>query len=460
MKELFQFQLEFKNNIRRSFKNNKRVIACGHPGFGKTITFCDIARDAIAKGNVICIAAHRIEIFTQTFNQLRSFGIVPSIIVPGKHPMPGAQVYLAMVETFCRRMDKGLVEKLNINFFILDEAHLGNYAKLINELDDEYILGFTGSPKAAGKVELKDLYDNIVCGIGVEELIALGRLVPARTFSINHDFSKVKKKGKDFDDAALMQEFKKPKLYEGAVNMYLKHAKGLKALCYCVNVEHSNATVLQFREHGIKAAHVDGTTDSETRDRLFEWLRDGRLDVLSNVGIATVGTDIPSVQCIIKNYATLSLVKDVQISGRGARAHDDKKDFIIIDMGRNYQRFGLFGEHIDWKRIFLNPSEAFKKEAKVKSKRECDQCAFVMNFSMMECPNCGHKTSKEKLEKMMVVGMSADEVKEYRMNHLPVHIRIDVNRMSYQDLKDYAHFVGYSPRWVGVMMNLRNQRRL
>lgn len=458
MKELFQYQHEFRDNIRRAFRTNKRVIACAHPGFGKTITFCDIARLAIARGNVVCIAAHRIEIFEQTFKQLVSFGITPSLIAPGKHPMPGWQVYLGMVETIHRRMDRGLVNKLNINFFIFDEAHLGNYAKLIGQLDEEFILGFTGSPKSAGNVELKDLYDNIVCGIGVEELIALGRLVPAKTFSISHDFSKVKKKGKDFDDTALMQEFKKPKLYEGAVNMYLKHAKGLKALCYCVNVEHSNATVLQFREHGIKAAHVDGNTDAETRNRLFEWLREGRLDVLSNVGIATVGTDIPSVRCIIKNYATLSLVKDVQISGRGARAYEGKEEFIIIDCGRNYQRFGLFGEHVDWKRIFLNPSEAFKKEAKVKSKRECSQCAYVMNFSNLKCPNCGHETPKEKLERMMVTGMTSDEVKEYRLKNLPIHLRIPVENMNWNDLNEYARFMGYNIRWPGVMMGLRKKR--
>lgn len=458
MKTLFDFQHDFLRNIGRAFKTNKRVIGQAHPGFGKTITFVEIARRSIAKGNVVCIAVHRIELFQQTFDQLRSFGIIPSLIMPGSHPMPGAQVYLSMVETFCRRMDKGLVDKLNINFFILDECHIGSYHKLIKQLDC-HILGFTGTPKSTGSPELKDYYDDIVCGIGVEELIKIGRLVPARTFSIAHDFSHVKKKGKDFDDVALMKEFKTPKLHHGAVDIYEREAKGLKALCYCVSVEHSNQTVLQFRERGIKAAHVDGTTDAETRKRLFDWLRDGTIDVLSNVGIATVGTDIPEVECVIKNFASMSLVKDCQVNGRGARAHEGKKEFVIIDMGRNYLRHGCFGEHIDWKHIFNHPAEAFKKESKSKSKRECDDCGMLMKFTSQTCPNCGSFTSKQHIEKKMLTGCSIEEVREYKMKHLPPHLRIPVENMNYQDLCDYAQHLNYSPRWVHVMVNLKKNRR-
>jgi len=458
MKTLMDFQHEFRDNISLSFRKNKRVIAQAHPGFGKTIVFCDIARRAIAKGNIVCIAVHRVELLEQTFKQLVSFGISPSIIAPGKHPMPGAQVYLSMIETFCRRMDKGLVDKLNINFFILDESHIGNYHKLIKQLDC-YVLGFTGTPKSTGTPELKDYYDDIVCGIGVNELIQVGRLVPAKTFSVKHDFSHVKKKGKDFDDAALRQEFRKPKLHHGAVDLYMRHAKGKKALCYCVSVDHSNQTVLQLRDLGIKAAHVDGTTDPETRARLFQWLKDGTLEVLSNVGIATVGTDIPEVEVIIKNFATMSLVKDCQVNGRGARAHEGKEDFTIIDMGRNYLRHGAFGEEIDWKHIFNHPSDAFRKESNKKSKRECEECGMLMKFTTQTCPNCGDMVSKQTIEKEMLRGCTSEEVREYRMKSLPVHLRIPVELMTYEDLKSYAHHLCYSPRWVGVMMGLRNKRK-
>lgn len=458
MKQLFNYQHEFLNDIGKAFRKNRRVMAQGHPGFGKTITFVEITKRAIAKGNVVCIAAHRIEIFEQTFNQLVSFGITPSLIMPGNHPMPGAQVYLSMVETFCRRMNKGLTEKLNINFFILDEAHIGSYHKLVSQLDC-HVLGFTGTPKSTGNPELKDYYDDIVCGIGVEELIKIGRLVPARTFSIKHDFSHVKKKGKDFDDNALIKEFKTPKLHHGAVDMFMKNCPTARALCFCINVAHSNETVLQFRDLGINAAHLDANTDSESRKRILDMYREGRIQIISNVGIVGVGTDLPFTQCIIKNYASLSLVKDVQISGRGARCDDGKKEFIIIDAGRNYLRHGTFGEHVDWKHIFNHPQEAFKKESNRKDKRECIDCGFLHKFTLQSCPNCGAFTSSQQLEKALLTGASYEEVKQYRLSKLPPHLRIPTQQMTFEDLKAFAKHMGYSPRWCGVIQGLNNKRR-
>lgn len=458
MKKLFDYQHEFLNDIGKSFRKNKRVMAQAHPGFGKTITFVEIAKRAIAKGNVVCVAAHRIEIFEQTFKQLVSFGITPSLIMAGAHPMPGAQVYLCMVETFCRRMSKGLVEKLNINFFILDEAHIGSYHKLVSQLDC-HVLGFTGTPKSTGSPELKDYYDDIVCGIGVEELIKIGRLVPAKTFSIKHDFSHVKKKGKDFDDTALLKEFKTPKLHHGAIDMYMKNCPTERALCFCVNVAHSNETVLQFRDLGIRAAHLDANTDSDSRKRILEMYKDGSIQIISNVGIIGVGVDLPFTQCIIKNYASLSLVKDVQISGRGARCDDGKEGFTIIDAGRNYIRHGAFGEHIDWKGIFEHPQEAFKKDSKRKDKRECDDCGFLMKFTLQSCPNCGGFTSSKEIERMLLVGASYEEVKQYRLKNLPPHLRIPTNNMGYESLKEYAKHMNYSHRWAGVIHGLNLKRR-
>lgn len=458
MKKLFDYQHSFLNDIGKAFKNNRRVMACAHPGFGKTISFVDITRRSIAKGNVVCIAAHRIEIFEQTFKQLVSFGITPSLIMAGTHPMPGAQVYLCMVETFCRRMNKGLVDKLNINFFILDEAHIGSYHKLVSQLDC-HVLGFTGTPKSTGNPELKDYYDDIVCGIGVQELINLGRLVPARTFSIKHDFSHVKKKGKDFDDAALVKEFNTPKLHHGAVDMYMQNAKGLRALCFCVSVSESNKTVLQFRELGINAAHLDANTDPESRKRIVDWYREGRIQIISNVGIIGVGVDLPFTECIIKNYASLYLVKDVQISGRGARCSDGKKEFIIIDAGRNWVRHGTFGEHVDWKHIFEHPADAFKKDSKRKDKRECSDCGILMKFTLQCCPNCGAFTSSKEIEKAMLTGASYEEIKQYRLKALPPHLRIPTQNMTYHDLTEYARHMGYKPNWVHVINNINIKRR-
>src|SRR6478609_1699737 len=179
---LLDFQSHLNSNIRKSFSKNRRVIGQLPTGGGKTYCIADIVARSIAKGNVVCVSCHRIEIFESIYHTLKKFGIQPSLIAQGQNPMPGAQVYLAMVETVCRRMQKGLIEKLNINFFILDEVHLGNYYKLVTQLNCN-VLGFTATPKSTGSPELNEYFDDIVCGASVKELIDIGRLVPATTFS-------------------------------------------------------------------------------------------------------------------------------------------------------------------------------------------------------------------------------------------------------------------------------------
>lgn len=443
---LYEYQSEFVNNLRHAFKKNDRVIGQLPTGGGKGFILASIAMDAIKKGFVPCISCHRVEIFDQLYQNLRKFGVMPSFISAGVYPMAGAPCYLSMVETFCRRMNKGLTEHLGINFFILDEVHFGSYYKLVDQLKCK-VLGFTATPKSTGSPELNEYFDDIVCGPKIAELIKLGRLAKLKaTYSIEYDFSKVKMKGKEYDDRSLFAEFKKPKLWHGAVESYMAHASGRKALCYCVNVEHSNATTLQFRERGIRAAHVDGTTDEKTRRKIFDMYREGELEIISNVGIATTGTDLPDTRCIIQNFATTSLVKHVQTLGRGARSSEDKEDFVVIDMGRNYIRHGEFGEDIDWKHIFNNPSEAVKKREK-REKRECSECGAVIRFHLQTCPYCGDFISKKEIEDKLLLGATVEEVRAYRIKHLSPHLRRPLNQLNDADLREYGRQLGYKPSW-------------
>jgi len=453
MKEftLFDYQNEFISNIGKAFRRSKKVIGQLATGGGKGVVLAEIARRSIEKGNVVCIACHRIEIFQQLFDNLMSFGITPGIIAAGQHPMAGHRCYLSMVETFCRRMNRGLIEKLNINFHILDEVHFGSYYKLVKELSCP-VLGFTATPKSTGKPELKEYFDELVCGVSITELIRVGRLLKAKTFSIAHDFSKVKMKGKEYDDRSLFNEFKKPKLWTGAVDSYLNNANGLQALCYCVNVEHSNSTALQFRDKGIVAAHVDGTTDKETRDRIFSMYRDGDIQVICNVGIATTGTDLPDTGCIIQNFATTSLVKHIQTLGRGARFAEGMDEFVVIDMGRNYIRHGEFGEEINWVGIFENPNSVFKKEEKT-NKRECDRCGAVIRFHLQKCPYCGDVVSKKQLEDKFLDGATTEEIRAYRLKNVPPELRKPFKQMTFDELSQYGRCMEYKPSWVWVMSN-------
>lgn len=450
--KLFDFQSELVDAGNKLCQKYKRVILQLMTAGGKTFCIAEITRRALLKGNNVCIGVHRIEIFHQVVKTLRLFGIDACPIVAGHNPMPGHQVYVAMVETFSRRQQKGLTKKLNINLFILDEIHIGNYYKMVKEIEC-YVVGFTATPKSTGKPELAEYFEAIHCGPSIRELVDLGRLVPAKTYSIKHDFSGLKITRGDYDRGALEEEWSKPKLRLGAFKEWEKHSKDKQTLAYSVSVDKSLDLCEQFRQAGYIASHVDGNTPASQREAIFNAYKKRTVQIICNVGVATTGTDLPDTQCIVKNYATISLVKDVQVSGRGARSSEGKKSFDIIDMGRNWIRHGKFGEHVDWESIFNNPTEATRKN-ELKVNRECDECGAVIKFKLRMCPYCQNIITEKELELKILEGASTEEIKEYRLSSLPVNLRKKPKDMNYGELTQFAEYMGYNPKWVHKMRNV------
>ena len=165
---------------------------------------------------------------------------------------------------------------------------------------------------------------------------------------------------------------------------------------------------------------------------------------------------MPDTGCVIQNYASTSLVKVKQVTGRGGRCAPYKTDFIDIDMGRNYIRHGTFDEDINWENIFQNPSEAIKKESK-KEKRECEECGAVMRAHLRQCPYCGDLITVQALEEKMLVGASLSEIRAYRLKQVPPELRKPVQNMSFDELKKYGRIMGYKPNWPHTVMNYRKK---
>jgi len=457
--KLREHQILAVEMLRESFKRHKRTILNAGTGFGKSITAVFIGVETVKRGNNIIFLVHRKEILQQFFKTFKWFGVTPSLIIPGKKHTPNQPVYLGMVETYRRRMKQpGFIESLNAPLLICDEVHWGSYESVVNCFPGR-VIGLSATPKAASGQDLNKYFDDCVCPVSVPELINQGYLMPGMTFSIEHDFSKLKLKGKDFNAEDLYQEFKSPTLFEGCLEEYEKHCKDKKAIVYSVNVQHSIETCEMFTEAGYQCWHVDAT--STHRNEIFEAFAESKKGILFNVGIATTGYDEPSVECIIENFATAQLTKHHQVVGRGARPCEeiDKKQFHIIDMGRNYMRHGLYGEDIDWIEIFNNPKLAkSKKEEKEASNTECRLCGALIKITMKACPYCLTPVTEKQVEDAIMEKGDTKQIKEYRLQNMPPDLRgMKPGHMSYQQLKEYAKHMNYKPGWIGMQMGLRNR---
>ncbi|MBC7654368.1 MAG: DEAD/DEAH box helicase, partial [Oligoflexus sp.] len=377
------YQIEGVDNCSIGFKKFKRQILTAPTGAGKTVMFSEIVKRAYERGTNTLVLTNRIELFNQTFKSLSITGIpIQKIYSDNKNISDLAVINVAMVETLIKRISKGLV--LNPKLIIIDECHIASFNKIIDLFEDSLVLGCSATPE--GKHIFK-YYENIISTLDIPDLVEQGFLVDCKAYQMQDDFSDLEIKAGEYTDQSLLNHFDKPKLYDGVIEEWKKHANGLKTLIFCINIKHTISTYYAFVNAGISCEYLTSKTISEDRKRILAAYKSGSFLVLINCGILTTGYDEPSIQCVVMNRATKSLPLFLQCAGRGSRLYPNKEHFILLDFGMNHDRHGMWNEDRNWK---LKPPKT-KKES-VAPVKECgnSECGCLVAASTMVCKYCGY----------------------------------------------------------------------
>ena len=253
---------------------------------------------------------------------------------------------LLLCETIKRRISKGKLLNYNPDLIIVDECHRANFLPILNLFPNALTIGCSATPTHK---ELHKYYSSIVSNVSVSDLIKQGYLCRAKSFQMqDDDFSDVKIKGIEFEEKSLFNHMNKSKLYDGVIKSYREKTPNTKALVFNVNIEHAEKMNKSFNESGIHSECITSKTNPEERQRIFKAFEMGLFPVLNNCSIATQGLDIPSIQTIIMNRATMSLTLFLQCIGRGSRPTETKKEFTILDFGMNFTRHGLYDQDRKW----------------------------------------------------------------------------------------------------------------
>lgn len=388
---LRSYQEKFINGIIRKLKSLRKVVGQLATGGGKTVCFAAISDRYIKANNKrVLILVHRKELLKQTRKTAYdAFGLVCEPIVAGMKFIPEADIYVGMVETTWRRLEK----LTDIGLVIIDECHRLEFAKFHDHFTDQFIIGFSATPLTASKKKpLNSFFDGIVCGVDIPQLIADGHLCQNITWApkdvVERKRLEVLSRTGDFDDRQMAEEFTRPKYIHNTLVAYERWCEQEKTLIFNVNVEHSLAVTEEFVKAGYNCKHVDGTTPQNERDRILAWFSKTEDAILCNVGITTTGFDEPGVMNIMINKATMSMPLWIQMCGRGSRPTKTKTMFRIIDMGANAITHGDWCQTRDWKDLFENPPKPGKETAApVKS---CPQCDAIIPAGARVCKYCGY----------------------------------------------------------------------
>lgn len=450
--ELRDYQKDSVNELRNGFKYHKRQVLCLPTGSGKTVVFSEIVKKAISNGTQTIILTHRTELLKQTFTTVEKLGLKIQVLnAESKTIDSNAILTIAMVETLQRRLKK---TDFKPKLIIIDEAHFGNFNKVIDHFKDSFIIGATATP--VGK-HFELYYTNIVSNIDIPELVNKKFLVDCKAYQMQDDFSDVKVDKGEFNPKDLYSHFDKQSLYNGVIDNWKRVCEGKKTIVFNCNIHHSNNMCEMFNSFGIKSYSITSNTTDQERVKILQDFKESKFLVLNNCGILTTGFDEPSIECVIMNRATKSLPLWLQCCGRGSRLYENKDIFYVLDFGMNHSRHGLWNDKRVWS---LTQNKKVPKE-NIAPVKTCKNCDAMVHASIMVCPYCGYNFPKEKSK--IKDGNLVEVFKCIEKTAIDCTLQDCVNMVKYKTTKSsfvfriirgkeltqqFAESIGYSNGWV------------
>jgi DNA repair protein RadD len=359
------YQLRTLAECRAHYRDGKRAVLVVAPtGSGKTCMGSMAVAAHIAKGDRRAVwLAHRIELVEQAARALHGFGLEVGYRGLGA----SAPVQVCMVQTLARRdlAPDG-------TFVVVDEAHHqvvgGDWARVLRGYLDEgaRVLGLTATPARSDDRALEG-FDGLVVSTTIGELVDDGHLVPVRWMGPDRPT------GKD-------------RLAKSPAEAWSKHARRRPTVVFAPHVQAANDYCEEFRKVGARCEVVSERSTPESRAAVLMSLEQGALDVVCNVQVLTEGWDCPRVSCVIVARRIGSQALWVQMTGRGLRPHEGKRDCLLLDLCGMAHVLGLPDEA----RTYSLTGEGITLSRPAAcAVRLCRVCGCQLEDGQLRCEECG-----------------------------------------------------------------------
>jgi hypothetical protein len=112
----------------------------------------------------------------------------------------------------------------------------------------------------------------------------------------------------------------------------------MRALGFCVSIEHAQFMAAHFNNHGVSAVAVWGNSPRDDRVSALRDLAAGRVKVVFSVDLFNEGIDVPTVDTLLMLRPTESPTLFLQQLGRGLRRSKDKSFCTVLDFVGTHRR--------------------------------------------------------------------------------------------------------------------------
>lgn len=351
----FPFQEQILERLRvdrrRGFPHNLVVAATGT---GKTmVAGFDYRklREELPRARLLFVA-HREEILTQsrtTFRHILRDGSFGELWVGGARPQAFEHVF-ASVQSLAKA-DLAALDPEHFDVIVVDEFHhaaASTYERLLDHVRPRHLLGLTATPERADGLDVLRWFGGRICvELRLWDALEQGLLAPFHYFGISDgtDLSRVSwTAGRGYDTAELTNLYTADHVWAGkvveAVNRIVRSPHRMRALAFCVSIDHAGFMAERFREAGLEARAVTVNTPAADRSAAIRDLADGAVQVLCTVDLFNEGVDIPTVDVVLMLRPTESATVFLQQLGRGLRKAPGKDVLTVLDfVGQQRKEF-------------------------------------------------------------------------------------------------------------------------
>ncbi|MDO5681875.1 MAG: DUF3427 domain-containing protein [Propionibacteriaceae bacterium] len=326
-------------------KGHHRNLVIAATGTGKTVIAALDYRnlcEAAGRKLPLLFVAHRKEILHQamrTYREVLNDANFGDLFVAGAQPSQWEHLF-ASVQTLNAR-DITNIAPSAFAVVVIDEFHHAaaqSYQALLQHLKPLELLGLTATPERSDGFNVQQYFDQrAAVEIRLWDALSAELLSPFHYFGIGdgtdlrgltwargtYDFRQLNQlyTGNDARSRIIMSELE-DKVADTA---------SMRALGFCVTIDHAHYMAQVFNQAGIPAMAVSGQTPPQERDAALQRLQNRDINIIFTVDLYNEGIDLPDIDTVLFLRPTESATVFLQQLGRGLRRTRDKAVLTALD---------------------------------------------------------------------------------------------------------------------------------
>lgn len=332
-------------------------------GAGKTHEAMVLAKALAEVGAKVVFLARLDLLLSDVYERFTRAGIRTGIIQASRPEDPDARVQVVSIQTILMRGN--LPEA---DFVFIDECHCAparSVKALLGLYENAKIIGLTATLWRMDNADFRGLFDRMIVGRSVKQLIKEGVLVPCEVRTPHPD------------DATMKGLIGHP------IAAYKHWTPDTLAVVFAENVAHAKQVVADANAIGISAELMVGSTARRTRKQILARFYARRTLLLVGVGVFKEGFDAPPIETVILGRKFKSMTEYLQACGRGMRAFSGKPRCTILDL---YGSTKVCGGPPDHPRSWTLDGSGAVQDSTHADAKVCEECG--RDFRGADCPRC------------------------------------------------------------------------